>query len=346
MPCTKEEYVKYLITSQINHTQTYMGDRHFEISHDQLNRFMRSEKLRPRHLWQSVREDVVADKDGCLLFDDTTLNKEHSEHIEMAQVQYSGAKHGLIMGINVVTCVYYNPKLNQHWIIDYRIFNPIADGKTKLDHVEDMLKHTVEWKKLFFRNVLFDTWYATNDLMKVVNDLEKYFYCPVKEDRNVFQGINWTKPKLLPWDEETLIHGQGVRLKGQKKRVSIRMHRLDMPTRATEPKYQYIVTNDIKNDDSQAVANTVSHRWKVEELHREVKQLTAIERCQCRKARAQRNHIVCSLIAWTSLKRAAYALKTTAYNLKTRLLDDYMILRLNSPLALVIYSHIEINSTI
>ena len=189
MPCTKEEYVKYLITSQINHTQTYMGSHHHEISHDQLNRCMRNEKLRPRHLWQAVRQDVVPDEDGCLLFDDTTLNKEHSEHIEIAQVQYSGAKHGLVMVINVVTCVYYNPKTSQHWIIDYRVFNPIADGKTKLDHVEDMLKHTVEWKKLFFRNVLFDTWYATNDLMKVVNDLEKFFFCPVKEDRNVFQGI-------------------------------------------------------------------------------------------------------------------------------------------------------------
>jgi hypothetical protein len=49
----------------------------------------------------------------------------------------------------------------------------------------------------------------------------------------------------------------------------------------------------------------VGRRWKVEELQREM------ERCQCRKARAQRNHIACVNLAWVILKRAAYALKMT-----------------------------------
>jgi len=46
-------------------------------------------------------------------------------------------------------------------------------------------------------------------------------------------------------------------------------------------------------------ANAV--RWKVE-FHRGVKQLTGIEACQCRKARIQRNHIACAILAWTNLK--------------------------------------------
>lgn len=335
MACTKEEYVKYLIASQINHTQSYMGEHHKEISHDQVNRFMREKKLRPRHLWQAVREDVESDTGGYLLFDDTTLNKEHSEKIEIAQRQYSGAKHDLVMGINVVTCVYYNPMLNRHWVIDYRVYNPIADGKDKLDHVEDMFKHSIEWKKLPFRGVLFDSWYATNKLMKVVHDHKKVFYCPVKENRTVYQGIHWTNPRHLTWDEHALTYGQPLRLKGQKKGVCIRMHRIDRSTRSETAKYYYIVTNDVHNDDSEAVTHTVGFRWKVEEMHREVKQLTAIERCQCRKSRAQRNHIACSMIAWTALKRAAYALKTTVYQLKTKLSDEYITLRLNSPLQFV-----------
>ena len=35
-------------------------------------------------------------------------------------------------------------------------------------------------------------------------------------------------------------------------------------------------------------------RWKIEEFHRELKQLTGVEACQCRQARIQRNHIACA----------------------------------------------------
>jgi predicted transcriptional regulator len=34
-------------------------------------------------------------------------------------------------------------------------------------------------------------------------------------------------------------------------------------------------------------------RWQVEEPHRGIKQLTGSEKCQCRKARSQRNHLAC-----------------------------------------------------
>jgi len=42
-------------------------------------------------------------------------------------------------GIGVVTCVYVNPAMDQFWIIDYRIYDPDGDGKTKLVHVQEML---------------------------------------------------------------------------------------------------------------------------------------------------------------------------------------------------------------
>ena len=155
------EYIKYLIGSQVNYTQSYMGAHHDGLSHDKINRFMRGKKFRPRHLWQAVRDDVEPHADGYIVFDDTTLDKRYSEKIEVAQIQYSGASHGMVMGINIVTCLYVNPELDCSWVIDYRIYNPIADGKDKLEHVEDMLLHSVERKKLAFGVVLFDSWYAT-----------------------------------------------------------------------------------------------------------------------------------------------------------------------------------------
>src|SRR5688572_1364109 len=201
---SRTEYVRYLIASQVNHTQTYMGEHREGISHDRINRFMREEKIRPRHLWQAVRDDVVASENGYVLFDDTTINKEYSEKIEIARRQYSGAEHGIVMGISVVTCVYVNPELNFHWIIDFRIYDPASDGRTKLDHMQDMLSHAIERKKLPFRNVLFDIWYATTKMLKFVHGLGKIFYCPVKPNRNVLDDLQWKKIEDLEWNAENL----------------------------------------------------------------------------------------------------------------------------------------------
>jgi hypothetical protein len=61
----RNEYVKYLIVNPLKQTQTCMGGYHMSLSHDQVNRFMRRQKLRPRHLWQAVRGDVVASSAGA-----------------------------------------------------------------------------------------------------------------------------------------------------------------------------------------------------------------------------------------------------------------------------------------
>jgi hypothetical protein len=65
-------------------------------------------------------------------------------------------------------------------------------------------------------------------------------------------------------------------------------------------------------------------RWKIEEFHRELKQLTGVESCQCRKARIQRNHISCAMLVWLRLKDLAYKTGKTVYQLKQGLLSNYL----------------------
>jgi hypothetical protein len=71
-----------------------------------------------------------------------------------------------LRGIGVVSCVYVNPETGQFWVIDYRIYDPDGDGKSKLEHVVDMLKGLIYHKLLPFRTILMDSWYATKDLMQ------------------------------------------------------------------------------------------------------------------------------------------------------------------------------------
>lgn len=72
-------------------------------------------------------------------------------------------------------------------------------------------------------------------------------------------------------------------------------------------------------------------RWKIEEFHRELKQLTGLEACQCRKARIQRNHIGCAMLVWSQLKMIAYQSCQTVYQIKHGLLSDYLIQQLKNP---------------
>lgn len=69
----------------------------------------------------------------------------------------------------------------------------------------------------------------------------------------------------------------------------------------------------------------------IETLHRELKQVTGIEQCQCRKQRIQRNHIACAFLVWVRLKAIVYKTGQTIYQLKQGLLKNYLIEQLRSP---------------
>jgi len=73
----------------------------------------------------------------------------------------------------MVNCLYINPDNGHYWVVDYRILNPDGDGKSKLDHVREMLPGIVCNKNMAFNRVFFDSWYATKNLMLLVKSLGK-----------------------------------------------------------------------------------------------------------------------------------------------------------------------------
>jgi hypothetical protein len=126
-------------------------------------------------VWENVESQVVQSISASLVFDDTVVDKNHACALELVRRQYSGNAHGIIKGIGVVTCVYVNPAIDDFWVIDYRIYDPDGDGKSKLDHVREMLSHTSYHKQLPFQAVLMDTWYATKELMLFIESLQKVY---------------------------------------------------------------------------------------------------------------------------------------------------------------------------
>ena len=107
----------------------------------------------------------------------------------------------------------------------------------------------------------------------------------------------------------------------------MKVFRVVLSTQRTD----YVVTNEMPQDNVEVVQDVCGFRWKVEEFHRETKQLTGIEGNQCRKARAVRNHIGCAILVWVRLKQVAVETHRTIYRVKHELLDDYLRQQLKSP---------------
>ncbi|MBW4450252.1 MAG: transposase [Spirirestis rafaelensis WJT71-NPBG6] len=327
---TKLDYCQYLLSSQINYTITNLANHLKEISHDQINRYLRREKLTPRLLWENAKPLIKVSQNGYVIFDDTVIDKRYSEEIELARRQYSGNEHDVLRGIGLVNCVYVNPETGQFWVIDYRIYDPDGDGKSKLDHVQEMLQALVYQKLLPFSTVLMDSWYATKKLMQYIDTLGKYYYCPLKKNRLVDDsgGIeDYKKIEFLAWAKTELDFGKIIKIKSFPKDKKVKLFRVTVSTDKTE----YVVTNDLNQDSTDAVQQVCDIRWKIEEFHRELKQLTGLEYCQCRKARIQRNHIGCAILVWLRLKDQAYKIGQTAYQLKHGLLSNYLIQQLKRP---------------
>ncbi len=320
-------YGQFLLSSQINYTQTYMGKHHPDISHDAVNRWMRREKFTASTLWEHAKPNIVTCADGWLVFDDTVLDKDHSHNIELVRRQYSGNAHGLVKGIGVVNCVYVNPTLNKYWVIDYRIFAPDDDGKSKLDHMREMFDNAIHKKQISFQGVLMDTWYATTEMMQHLDKNQKLFYCPVKTNRKVQVICDYQSVDSLEWLPEELEKGRHCNLKGMDKNINLKLFQVVRSTTQNET----VVTNDCLCSSASVVQDVISQRWKVEQFHRELKQTTGIEKCQCRKQRSQRTHIAVCMLLWTRLSQLAHDAMTNIYQLKHGLLDDYMKQELRSP---------------
>jgi len=131
----------------------------------------------------------------------------------------------------------------------------------------------------------------------------------------------------LEWTPEELAVGKQVKIRGFPKDHKVRLFRVEVSINHTD----LVVTNDMAQWFTQDVQDACALRWKVDHFHREIKQLTGIEKCQCRKARIQRNHIACAVLVWAKMTAIARKARTTVYQIKKNLLSDYLRQELRSP---------------
>lgn len=325
---TKQQYVEYLVSTPINYTCSNLAEHLEGISHDAVTDYLARERHTARQLWELAHHLIDDSPDAFLIIDDSVQDKRYSRKIELVKRQYSGNEHGIVAGIGVVNLLHSAGADHDFYPIDYRIYAPDADGKTKNDHFRDMLVSAIADKRLKARTVLFDSWYASADNLKLVHRADRIFYTTLKANRLVSldKAAGYIHLSEIEWTPERLEQGVTVRL--QKVPFDVQLFKLV----ATNGDIEWVVTNDPATTLTKQVVQDASDvRWQVEELHRSLKQLTGSERCQCRKARAQRNHLACCYHAWLSLKVQAKRLDKTLYQVRTDLFRDYLRAELGNP---------------
>lgn len=325
---TKQQYVEYLISTPINYTCTNLAEHLEDISHDVVSDYLGRDKQTARHLWALVENLIDDSPEAWLIVDDSVHNKQYSRSIEMVKLQYSGTVGGLVRGIGVVNLVHTNGEDGEHYPVDFRIYAKEADGKTKNDHFQEMLLRAVVEKKIKAKKILFDSWYASWKNLKHAHRLGFIFYTTLKSNRlvSLSKESGYIHLDEIDWTEDRLKNGIIVKLK--KVPFKVKLFKIV----AQNGDIDWIITNGLDETMTAQVAQEADDlRWQVEEFHRELKQLTGSEKCQCRKARSQRSHLACCYHAWVSLKVQAKALDKTIYRVRTDLFSDYLRNELRNP---------------
>jgi len=332
---TERQYIEYLIATVNNYTCTNLaehltGDQ--ALSHDAVTDFLHRGKLTPRRVWEAVAAQIDNTPDAYLILDDSVHDKPYAKQIDLVKRQYSGVHHGQVKGIGVLSLVHTTGASHALTPVDYRIFHPASDGKTKHAHFREMLTRAITDHGLQARIILFDSWYASVENLKFIHRLGRYFVTTLKCNRKVSLSpeAGYIHLQEIDWTPERLEFGVSIKLKEVPFRVQL------FKVVAANGDIDWVITNLPTNDPQRPLTTEVvtQHsdvRWQIEQFHRELKQLTGTAKCQCRKARAQRNHFACCYLALLAIHRKAQEWATTAYEAVKRLLREYLIAELQQP---------------
>jgi hypothetical protein len=244
-----------------------------------------------------VASKEIEGRNGILAFDDVVIDKSRSEKMELVNWQYSGTEHGVVKGIGVVNALWQTSK-DEYTPIDYRIWNPPEDGKTKNNHFRDILS-SAKSRGLEPEMVVADSWYSSLGNLKSIRSHGWDWVMGLKSIRLV------NKPHIQLSKISIPDEGLKVHLKGY---GWIKVFRFEGKKGRTD----YIGTSRIDLTKEQVKAY-FERRWSIEVMHRELKQTCGFGRCQASAGRAGRNHIGLSFIALVRKHRRRRADLTTLY---------------------------------
>ena len=246
----------------------------------------------PAALWAEVAP-LVLRAGGVLIVDDSTLDKPYAKKMALVHRHWSGEHHAVVDGINLITLLWTDG--DRLIPVDYRVYDKPRDGITKNEHFLAMLL-TARERGFTPECVLFDSWYASVDNVRLIRQCGWRWLTRLKANRRVSMEYQ-PKRALETWPiAET---GSAVHLEGYGLVRVFRVVAKNGDTARGAP--EYWATSDGAMEELERL-KYAEMAWGIEVYHRALKQECGVERAQVRAARAQRNHIGCAIRAFVRLE--------------------------------------------
>jgi hypothetical protein len=287
----------YGILSAYKITATFL-QRQFGYSHDQLTRV-----LRHKFAWTSFWRWVVPVlfgtlSGGWLIIDDTVLAKPFGKKFPQASVVFSSCLETYVFGYNLVFLCWSNGTLTIP--LCWRWYK--KHGKSKIALAQELLKEAKLIWKLTPEMVLFDSWYAAEDIIDQLTTYGWYFTCRIKKNR-IINCCSVAEDLLHDGDHLTgLITGTC--------RVLV-----------IKNEDRFLATS-LPDCTPAQVIEWYARRWVIEDVFRFLKNQLHLEECQARTKTAQKTHLMSCLIAHALIqKEHLITPEKTLYRIK----EDWML---------------------
>lgn len=319
------DYIQFLIAAQRVYSACEASRCRVEpIAHDAYTRLLSRQPPDTAALWEEV-EPLVQKEGGCLVLDDTTLDKPHARHMELVTRHWSGKHKRVVMGINLLTLLWTDG--NAAIPCDCRLYDKPHEveaakewkGKTKNEYFLEML-HMAKERGFHPKMVCFDSWYASIENLKAVRAHGWHFLTRLKSNRlvNPDNEGNVAVSTLSPPAAGQVVH--------LKEFGFVRLFRTAAPNGDAE----YWITSQTEMTEAARV-EWERQSFQIENYHRGLKQCCGVERCQHRSAGKQRNHILFALRAFVRLETHRLAFAVSWYEAKTDIVREAVRTYLERP---------------
>lgn len=319
-----EQYIQFLLASPAPFTCTEAAavqpDQPDPPAHDAFRRLLTRLEPDPDTLWREAVPQVRP-ADGVWVLDDSTLDKPYARRIELVCRHWSGNHKAVVDGINLLTLLWTDG--DRHVPCDWAVYDKPNDKLSKNAHFRTLLRRLRD-RGYTPRCVCFDSWYSGVDNLKLLRSFGWRWLTRLKCNRSV--RLDRGPPQAV---QHAAISAGGtvVWLVGY---GLVKVFRIVAKDGDTE----YWATGDLDLTELDRL-RYAELSWGIETYHRGIKQFCGVERCQLRRARAQRNHIGFAIRAFLRLESWCFRHWATWFQAKRDVIRDAVRAYLADPIYLL-----------
>ena len=261
-------------------------------SHDYLTRNLRK-KYHFKDLLKLLLGRVNLN-DGYVVIDETDVDKSFATKMKGAGWIFSNRKKKYVFGYHVVVAVWTNEEITIP--LGWKIYKKGGE-KTKLDLAQELMNYTLKNLDIKPKAFLFDSFYASEKILKYLIDHNQTFVSQVHKNR-----------KLSGFEVRQIEKGRPYWTKVGELTGNIKIQ-------AIKNRRKYFITNKIGITREEQL-ETYKTRWSIEEVFRFTKKELGFEKCQATSLHAQNTHFGVCFLIYGLLQDIAEKTQMTEYQIK------------------------------